>query len=160
MNKRKLIIICGAVVLGCVVILSVLFFTGRDDKPLEELTGGIEIMSEITSPVSPFRIEGPFPAGEKFTASEFLALVGKPPDVPVEEMSAEVFFENAVKKFDWQSKEEKESALRLITLREYFDVNLSDVQKFKVGAAEKTVYVFGRDEEGNLVGFYYFTVET
>lgn len=166
MKKEKLLIAFIAVFAGCLIFLFTKNnLTGGGDVTvtLDSLTRAesgdrIQVITEINSDVRPVSL--PDGAGGNFTKADFLRLLDKPVETPIEEFSAAGFFDGMVEKRDWQTDQQRFSAARFTSIREYFDVNLTGVRMFKVGEIEKTVFIVGSDRSGNLVGIYFFTVET
>jgi hypothetical protein len=110
---------------------------------LQEATAGLLYPSEYDEPLEPFIWE---PADN--TLTEVRRLSGHPPQERCQTLSADTFFGELM-------DVEGFSAL-YATLKDA----LTDLKVYRCGAANITLYVVGRDEQGRLAGFKTRAVET
>ncbi len=91
------------------------------------------------------------------SAGEFLATKR---NRNVEELSVDDFFNPITDVQDWFSDEENHAAAQMKKVRELMEAHLSDLKAFKIGHAEKDLYLLGLTAEGQRVGLKTKVTET
>jgi len=117
---------------------------------------GLIYISETDADIIPF-------TGEKVdevTASAVAAQAGLPPEAPVEEVDAELFFERLTRPRDWHGERERERAVRFAGLRSVLKAHLKDLKVFRFGRIRIDIYVAGKSGDGCLAGVMTRAVET
>ena len=97
---------------------------------------------------------------EKLSKQEIRQFSGLPTRVLVQTLSLDTFFEPVTQVQDWYGEEEKANTEKFKHLRKVLENNLQDIQVFKAGKVEATVYITGKDAEGKRVGLSTKVVET
>lgn len=95
-------------------------------------------------------------------------LLADQPGQPIETVPLEQFFRSQTQEHDWYNDDERERAGRFQALVALLNQHLQDIQVFKVGNVEKTVYVLGRlsrgetspTSDGGIIGLKTTVVET
>jgi hypothetical protein len=124
---------------------------------LRKASQGLHYPSETDAPFQTFRwgkAEG------RLTKKKVLQLGKHDPDSPVEEVNLEDFFQDLTREQDWHGEEEKEDVQRYRALLEALREHLSGAKVFKVGQAQKRVYIVGKTKEGDWAGLKTTAVET
>jgi Nuclease A inhibitor-like protein len=81
-------------------------------------------------------------------------------EIHVETMTLTDFFAPAIAIEDWYEAEELARVDRYKELLQAIESNLTEVQVFRVGEVEITIYIVGKTTDGNLVGLKTHAVET
>jgi Nuclease A inhibitor-like protein len=86
-------------------------------------------------------------------------------DLPCENSAVETialldFFEPALMIEDWYKAEELAQVNRYTDLLHAIESNLEQVQVFRVGEVEVTIYIVGRTADGSVVGLKTQVIET
>jgi hypothetical protein len=126
---------------------------------LDELLPGVNYPSESDEPVEFVELNLPpeaEPLNER-SAGEFLAFKR---NRHVEELSVDEFFEPITDVQDWFSDEENRAAKQMTQVRELLEKDLTDLKVFKIGHAEKDLYLLGLTKEGQRVGLKTKVTET
>jgi hypothetical protein len=110
---------------------------------LRQATEGLLYPSEYDAPLEPFVWE---PADN--TLSDVRRLSGHPPEERCQTLAADAFFGELAEVEGFPALYE--------TLKE----TLTDLKVYRCGAANRTLYVVGRDAQGRLAGFKTRAVET
>ena len=97
---------------------------------------------------------------EKLSKKEMCQLSGLSSGVPIETLSLEKFFEPVTQIQDWYGEEEKASTEEFKNLKLVLETTLQDIQVFKAGKVEASVYITGKDVEGKRVGLFTKVVES
>ena len=101
-----------------------------------------------------------WPAQGELTPTKLLQLTEHPPDVLVEIVSVDEFFDTPTAEEDWHDEEEGETAKRFQNLVSILKQNLSQLQVYRVGSIEIDVYIIGMTPGGGLAGLSTQLVET
>jgi hypothetical protein len=125
-------------------------------KKLEQATAGLLFMSEADYP---FEIVS-WGAMNELAFDYLRARAGVARDAPVQVVSAEKFFANAVSEPNWKAEDELAVARRYQNLLRLLEEKLEDLKVYKVGEINIAVYIIGKDESGNRVGLSTRVVET
>jgi hypothetical protein len=96
----------------------------------------------------------------KLSKKEMRQLSGLSTGVPVQTLSLDKFFEPVTQIQDWYGEEEKAGAEKFKNLKQVLESNLQDIQVFKAGKIEATVYIVGKDAQGKRTGLSTKVVET
>lgn len=131
------------------------------DPALAALTAaaeGVSYESETDAPFEAFRWKPA--AGADLTAAAVRELGGHAADEPVEEASVADFFSPLVKVLKWHRAAEKAAVKKAAALAAAVAAALTAPRVFKVGGAEKTIYVVGRTKSGGWAGVKTTAVET
>lgn len=124
---------------------------------LEQLTAGLLFMSETDQP---FQVidQGPQP---EVTAEQLRQLTaGAGPSTPVTTQSVAAFFRSAMAEPEWKQGAALETARRYQTLVRWLQANLTELQVYRVGEIDVTIYILGTSPEGRLLGLSTKVVET
>lgn len=127
---------------------------------LQELTEGLLYMSESDFPVKPIWWLRQDIGADDLTVDRLLAFTGHPSGLPVETVDFYAFFEPAIQPEAWHSDEERESVRRFQALMRALAESLTDLVVYKVGVAQKDVYVIGKTPDGDFAGVTTKVVET
>jgi Nuclease A inhibitor-like protein len=84
----------------------------------------------------------------------------KSDEIPVETVTLTDFFAPAIAIEDWHEAEELAQVDRYKELLHAIESNLTEVQVFRVGEVEITIYIVGKTPDGELVGLKTQVVET
>ena len=81
-------------------------------------------------------------------------------DVAVEAIPLADFFAGAISVEDWYEAEELAQVDRYQRLLHTIESNLTEVQVFRLGKVDITVYIVGKTLDGEIVGLKTHTIET
>ena len=81
-------------------------------------------------------------------------------DAPIERLSIDDFFTNAVTPRDWHSDEEKATVLKFQNLVTSVKENLQNIQVLKINTIKRDVYILGIQQNGSIGGLKTLVVET
>ena len=81
-------------------------------------------------------------------------------DVAVEAIPLADFFAGAISVEDWYEAEELAQVDRYQRLLHTIESNLTEVQVFRLGEVDITVYIVGKTLDGEIVGLKTHTIET
>ena len=81
-------------------------------------------------------------------------------DLMIETMTLADFFAPVLTIEDWYEKEELATVDRYTDLVRSIESNLTEVQVFRLGEIEITVYIIGKTPDGDIVGLKTQSVET
>lgn len=118
-----------------------LFYPSESDYPFEYFE-----WTEITSPT--------------LTKKELRQFTGLASGVPVRTLTLDQFFEPVTSTKDWYGEEEKATVLRFLHLKQVLQDNLTDIQIFKAGKVEFTVFIAGKTISGKWAGLSTKVVES
>jgi hypothetical protein len=123
---------------------------------LQEAVGGLLYQSESDEPFAVFVWpDCPRP----LRPEDVLSLTGEPPETPVAQQAVEQFFSSATQEQSWYGDEERATARRYRDLLALLRQHLPDVQVFRVGKVEVTIYIVGHADD-QCVGLRTMVVET
>ncbi len=97
---------------------------------------------------------------KKLTKKLVRQFAGKSSAEPVKTQSLDEFFSNVTEIKDWYGEEEKATAAQFSQLKETLQGILKDIQVFKVGEIEITVFIMGKTTEGTCAGLSTKVIET
>ena len=89
-----------------------------------------------------------------------LKLAGNIKNEPVEEVTLEHFFRNAVKIYPDATAEQQQTAQRFIQLQTLLRQNLKDLKVYRIGSIQIKAYILGRLPDGTYAGLSTQLVET
>lgn len=87
-------------------------------------------------------------------------LVGKDKNAPVEIVTLEYFFRNAVAVYPDATSEQQQKAQRFAALQTLLHKHLNDVNVYRIGSVQVEAYILGRLPDGTLAGLRTYLVET
>jgi hypothetical protein len=93
-------------------------------------------------------------------AEQLLALSQKDTTACIEQRDWVTFLQNATTIQDWMSDDEKTVVARYQNLKNYVDANLTEVEVYRIGEVEISVFIIGRTTEGGLIALQTLAVET
>jgi hypothetical protein len=125
-------------------------------EELKQLTGGLLWMSESDYPFETVLWEGLPEISTKFLCG----LSGQAEDTPVEIVSVDDFFRNAVSEASWRAEASRREAKRYRGLVQTLKDNLEELRVYRVGKINMPVYIVGRNKTGNWLGISSRVVET
>lgn len=124
---------------------------------LKQLTAGLLFMSETDQP---FQVIDLGPQTE-ITPEQLRSLTaGAGAHTPVTTQSLADFFRAATATPAWKQGAELETARRYQRLVRWLPENLTELQVYRVGEIDVTVYILGRSNAGHLLGLSTRVVET
>ena len=123
---------------------------------LKQASKGLLFLSESDAPFEVIHL----PAQGELTPAKLLQLTEHPPDVPVEIVSVDEFFDTPTAEEDWHDEEEREIVQRFQHLVSVLNQNLSNIQVYRVGSIEIDAYIVGVTPSGNWMGLSTQLVET
>lgn len=126
---------------------------------VEELLPEVYYPSESDEPIEFIELNLPpeaEPLNER-SAGEFLATKR---NREVEELTVDDFFAPLTEEEDWFTDEEHETVQRMKRVRELLEKDLTDLTAFKIGYAEKDLYLLGLTKDGQRVGLKTKVTET
>ena len=123
---------------------------------LEAATAGLLFTSETDAP---FAIVDA-PGVSTLDDEQARKLAGRPSTDPVETVSVEYFFRNAVLDQDWHSPAEKAAAKRSRELVSLIESAIPGARVFRVGARRISVLIVGTGPGGGVLGLSTTVVET
>jgi hypothetical protein len=97
---------------------------------------------------------------DTLTPKKLLAQTGHPKDTAIQLGDFDKFFAQATQEKDWYGPEEKATVARYQQLVKLLQSTLSNIQVYRVGETELTVYIVGKTPEGSLAGISTKVVET
>jgi hypothetical protein len=122
----------------------------------QQASKGLLFLSESDTPFEVIH----WPAQGELTPTKLLQLTEHSPDVPLEIVSVDEFFDTPTAEEDWHDEEEEETAKRFQNLVSVLKQNLSQLQVYRVGSIEIDVYIIGVTCGGGLAGLSTKLVET
>ena len=123
---------------------------------LKQASNGLLFLSETDAPFEVIH----WPAQGELTPTKLLQLTEHSPDVPVEIVSVDEFFDTPTAEEDWHDEEERETVKRFQNLVSILKQNLSQLQVYRVGSIEIDVYIMGVTSGGDWAGLSTKLVET
>lgn len=123
---------------------------------LKQASEGLLFASETDAPFEVIH----WPTQGELTPMKLLQLTEHPPDVLVEIVSVDEFFDTPTAEEDWHDEEERETAERFQNLVSILKQNLSQLQVYRVGSIEIDVYIIGMTDGGDWAGLSTQVVET
>jgi len=126
---------------------------------IEELLPDVYYPSESDEPIEFIELNLPpeaEPLNER-SAGEFLATKR---NREVEALTVDDFFAPLTEEEDWYTEEERETVKRMKQVRELLESHLTDLKVFKIGYAEKDLYLLGLTKDGQRVGLKTNVTET
>ena len=160
-NKKILVIFITALAASFVAVwIFNPFWTTEQADELETIYSGWTYFSETQTPVTHFSLERRGGSFQELTPKEFLTLIGKSTGESVEEMDFEGFFSVAARHEDWHGEAERRSAEKFGNFKKYLDEKFRQRKIYKIGKIETSIYIFGVDENGDLSGISFMSVET
>ena len=123
---------------------------------LQKASEGLLFLSETDAPFAVIT----WPTQGELNQVKLLQLTEHPPDVLVEIVSVDEFFDTPTAEEDWHDEEEGETAKRFQNLVSILKQNLSQLQVYRVGSIEIDVYIIGMTPGGGLAGLSTKLVET
>lgn len=98
--------------------------------------------------------------GKRLNAGTVLKLLGFPPDTPIEKTSLDQLFKPVTEVQDWYGEEENERVRKFVRLKERLTGQLTNVQVYRVGKIEISVYIAGKTPDERWAGLSTKVVET
>ena len=126
-------------------------------QALKAATDGLLYASETDSPFELVHWPRKSPT---LTGSGLVSLIGKKPNVRVEEVGLEKFFQDLIQDQDWHDDHDKKIVERYRNLLAVLKKQLTDAKVFKVGKVQIDIYIVGRTSDGEWVGTKTSAVET
>ena len=123
---------------------------------LKEATKDLLFMSESDYPFEVIRWD----KTQEITPDFLRKKAGKDADDPIEERSVDEFFKQAASMQDWHGKEETATAQKYQSLVKLLKERLTDLNVYRVGSVNITVFIVGKDQGGDRVGLSTHVVET
>jgi hypothetical protein len=122
---------------------------------LTELTKDLFYMSETDAAwqVHPLKADEP-------VMEQLVTIANMPPAVEIEIRAWESFLQHATTVQDWMSDDEKTTVARYQALKDYVNATLTDVQVYRLGAVELSVFVVGTTADCDLIALATQAVET
>lgn len=124
-------------------------------QEIRKASEGLYYISETDAPFHP--VEAAEAADPKQAA---LKLSGNNENEPVEEVTLEHFFRNAVKIYPDVTPEQQQTAQRFIHLQTSLLQNIKDVKVYRIGSIQIKAYILGRLPDGTCAGLSTQLVET
>ncbi len=122
-------------------LLKDLWYPSESDEPIE----WISFQACVPSPL---------------TISDLEFYQGIPPEVVVEEISAEVFWEPVTSIEDWYGEDEQAQVKKFVDLKLLLETNVKNLQAFRVGQIEIDLYLLGQVNEKEWGGLKTKLIET
>lgn len=95
-----------------------------------------------------------------FSLDELLSLANLDANLPRTKISIEQLFEPATQEQDWHGEEEKLEAGRFRKLKDLVLLSLSELNVFKVGEVDITIFIVGKTQTGQWLVLSTQAVET
>lgn len=127
-------------------------------KSLEAASKGLLFISETDAPFAP--VNAP---DKKFAALDdaaVRALAGHPAGDPVETISVDTLFRNAVQDQPWHTPQEAQTVKKYRALVKHLHEKLPDAKVYRVGRVEIDVLILGTGPGGGALGLRTKVVET
>lgn len=124
-------------------------------QQIKKASEGLYYMSETDAPFQ--LVETAEEADPKRAA---LNLFGNNENEPVEEVTLEHFFRNAVKIHPDAGTEQQQTAQRFIQLQTILQQNLKEVKVYRIGSIQIKAYILGKLPDGTCAGLSTQLVET
>jgi hypothetical protein len=97
---------------------------------------------------------------EKLSLANFRMYNGIRPEIEIEELDCEKFFDPLIKLEDWYGDDEKRWAADSLKLKLLLSERLESIQVLKVGKIQIDVYLFGKAENCKWLGLKTKLIET
>jgi Nuclease A inhibitor-like protein len=122
---------------------------------LTELTKDLFYISESDAlwQVHPLKTDEP-------VMEQLVTIANQPPSVEVEVRDWQQFLQHATTVQDWMSDDEKATVARYQALKTYVDTTLTDVQVYRLGTVEISVFVVGTTANCDIIALATQAVET
>jgi Nuclease A inhibitor-like protein len=124
-------------------------------ETLKQASAGLQYTSESDYPFEVFS----WPL-DTLTPKKLLAQTGHPKDITIQLGDFDKFFAQVTQEKDWYGPGEKATVAQYQELVKLLQSSLSDIQVYRVGETELTVYIVGKTPEGSLSGISTKVVET
>jgi len=119
-----------------------------------QLAENLLFMSETDSPLNYYELD---PERSKqwppSTGGQFLSLIGEDPGMKVEKLAPEKFFRDLR-----PGNEDRED--QVAALQKAMTGDLRNLEGFRVGEIQISIFVLGKDDSGKVVGLRTLSVET
>jgi hypothetical protein len=122
---------------------------------LTELTKDLFYMSETDAAWQVYPLKTDEPVME-----QLVTIANMPPAVEVEIRDWESFLQHATTVQDWMSDDEKATVVRYQALKTYVNATLTEVQVYRLGAVELSVFVVGVTANCDIIALATQAVET
>ena len=123
---------------------------------LRKAVKGLLFMSEKDAPFKVVTLK----VDDSLTAANVAALVDRPADSPVEEVSAPKFFADLTHAQKWHAEDDKATVRRYQDLAILIREQLTDVKVFKVGQVKVRILIAGKTSDGQWIGLETDSLET
>lgn len=127
---------------------------------LQDATADLYYISESDYPIEAVH----YPKGEHDQAPSLHAFLLQqadlPSDSPQHRMEAGAFFSPLTEPQDWYGEEEEAERQRYLHVQNLLQEHLSEIEVYKFGEVEKTIYVVGKTSEGDICGVRTKAIET
>jgi hypothetical protein len=124
-------------------------------RQLEAASAGLLFVSEQDAPFA--IVDAPFAALDD---RQLHALAGRPAADPIETVTVEYFFRNAILDQDWHGPAEKAAVQRYRALVSLIESALPDARVFRLGARRISVLIVGTGPDGGILGLSTTVIET
>jgi hypothetical protein len=128
------------------------------EPPFGDLLKDLFYPSESDEPVD--YVEYTIDFEPPLTVSQVKDLILITPEIYVEEIPEDEFWEPVVTDQEWFEEEEKQRTARFVELQHSIQTVLSDRQVFRVGEIEVDLYLLGRKTDGCWAGLKTLVVES
>jgi hypothetical protein len=98
--------------------------------------------------------------GNRLDPHDLLYRSGQPLDTPTQVVSLKGFFEPVILDRSWHDSTEQQLVQRYRNLKDLLETALENLQVYRLGEMEVTVYLLGWTEDGKIVGVKTMVVET
>lgn len=126
----------------------------------QEQASGLLFPSESDYPLVPFIWKKEEIGASALTPELVLRQAKHAAKTPVETQDVKTFFTPATEEEDWYDAEDRAMAMRFQSLQKTLEARLHDLRVYKLGDAEKEVYIVGKTMEGDFAGVSTKVVET
>ena len=117
---------------------------------------GLIYVSETDAPVVPFASS----AAAEITREAILHESGRDANEPVEIITFNDLFDRLTAIKDWFGERETKRAQAYLQLKDLLEASLSELEVFRIGAIQVSIFVVGKDNNGCVMGVTTTAVET
>jgi hypothetical protein len=97
---------------------------------------------------------------DSFTPQTIRKITGHPPEIPVEEVNSDTFFQGLTQEQEWYGQAEHQTVAQYKSLFKILKENLHGLKVYKLGKIQVDIYIVGTLETGEVLGVSTKAVET
>lgn len=127
-------------------------------EQITTLSSALLYPSESDEPITYFEMD--LSTQEPIGIANFKMFNGIAPEIASTEIAFEAFFKPLIEVQDWFGEDEKKWAADALSLKNLLLEKLTDMQLFKIGTIEISIFLFGKSEDHHWEGITTKVIET